>query len=76
MEKVSQKRLILAYLSSNPRGITPAEAADLFDCWRLAARIAELRSEGFEIETVEETNKNGGRHARYYLVNPVAPWAS
>jgi len=42
-----------------------------FGCFRLAARVADLRREGLPIECVSET-KNGKRFARYYLRRPNA----
>lgn len=46
--------------------ITPLEALDRYGCFRLAARIDELRREGLEIETVTET-RGGKKFARYEL---------
>ena len=46
--------------------ITPLEALDRYGCFRLAARIIELRKEGLDIETVTET-RNGKKYARYVL---------
>jgi hypothetical protein len=46
--------------------ITPLEALDRYGCFRLAARIIELRKAGLDIETVTET-RNGKKYARYVL---------
>ena len=62
---MSQTRDILNMLKSNPNGITPRDALDWAGCFRLAARIADLRAQGYEIETVIE---KGSKHARYRLV--------
>ena len=66
----SQTRLILAYLESG-RSITPLDALNLFGCFRLSARIFELREKGFEIVTdYDETVTVDGdkkRFARYWL---------
>lgn len=44
--------------------ITPLEALNLYGCFRLAARIKELRDGGMEIET-ERAERNGKTFARY-----------
>lgn len=50
--------------------LTPIEALERYQCFRLAARIDELRREGMEVET--EIVKGGGkRWARYRVVGPV-----
>ncbi len=50
--------------------ITAAKAATHFGCWRLAARIGELRAQGHNIETEMVTNGRV-RYARYRLVKGV-----
>jgi len=46
--------------------ITQLDAANLFGCWRLGARIYDLREAGFTIES--ETVKNGRkRYSKYYM---------
>jgi hypothetical protein len=41
----------------------------MFRCTRLAARIADLKDEGYRIETTMETSDlNGKRFARYFLL--------
>ena len=44
--------------------ISPREAMD-FGCYRLAARIKDLRDCGVNITTASEKHE-GGTHARYY----------
>jgi hypothetical protein len=46
----TQKRMIINHLRGNG-DITPKDALELFGCFRLAARIAELRKEGWDIST-------------------------
>ena len=46
--------------------ITPLEALQEYGCFRLAARIDELRHEGLDIETLTQT-RNGKRYAVYVL---------
>jgi hypothetical protein len=53
------------------RSLTPMDALQDYGCFRLAARIAELRREGMDIECATET-KNGKRYARYFLRRPYA----
>jgi len=48
--------------------ITPMEALRLYSCFRLAARIGEIRRDGHHIQTVMRTRRRGGqveRHAEY-----------
>ena len=50
MSATSQKYQILAYLKSG-RSLTPLRALELFKCFRLAARVCELKREGHNIQT-------------------------
>jgi len=62
----SQAGRILAYLRAGNR-LTPLEALERFQCFRLAARIHELRREGWDIcERAVET-RGGKRVAEYWL---------
>ena len=71
--RTSQKDQILAYLHSidpqtgRRRGISPLEALGLFRVFRLAARIEELRSDGYEITTEVHRDTTGKSYGRYYL---------
>ena len=58
-----QKDKILTYLKSG-KGLTPITALNRFGCFRLAARIAELRKEGHTIFT-DTVTKNGKTFASY-----------
>lgn len=62
----SQEQKILQYLIKHG-SITQKEAVDHFDCYRLSARIAELRRT-YKIITKFEPNKGHGTHARYFLI--------
>ena len=44
----------------------PADAMSRYNCYRLAARIADLKDRGYDIVTIMEPHR-GGAHARYYL---------
>ena len=46
--------------------ITPMDALNRFGCFRLAARVDELRREGLPVETVVE-QRGGKRFARYRI---------
>lgn len=61
-----QKKLILEHLRT--RGsITAVEALISYHCFRLAARINELRNHGHSIETVMKLDPQGARYARYHM---------
>lgn len=71
--KVSQKDEIISYLhqtdpkTSKRRGISQLEAIGMFRIYRLAARIEELRDEGYDIETELRKDATGKTYARYFL---------
>ena len=69
---MSQKKQILAFMQTG-KSITPMEAWELFGCYRLSARVSDLRAEGHNIVTTlkEGTNRNGEpiRYASYSLRN-------
>lgn len=53
------------------KSITPADAIS-FGCFRLAARVKDLRERGVHITTIKEKNANGSYHARYVLASFAA----
>ncbi len=61
----SQNALIKGWLL-NGKSITPMEALNMFGCFRLSARIANLRDEGLPVVT-DMVTMNDKRVARYYL---------
>lgn len=62
----SQAKRILEYLKAG-NGITPMDALDLFGCFRLGARIADIKKMGYDIVT-ERVKVEGGKYvARYHL---------
>ena len=63
--KESQNALIKGWLL-NGYSITPMEALNMFGCFRLSARIANLRDEGLAVVT-DMVTINDKRVARYYL---------
>lgn len=63
----TQAARILAWLESG-RSITPLEALDRFGCFRLGARILELRRQGHAIASrMVVATAEGKRVAQYWL---------
>lgn len=62
----SQNALIKGWLL-NGYSITQLEALNQFGCFRLAARISDLRDQSLNVVTDMVTLENGKRVARYYL---------
>ncbi|AXI04357.1 helix-turn-helix domain-containing protein [Aquirhabdus parva] len=67
MSTSGQAAAILQALK-NGESITQAEAIPRFSCYRLAARINELRAAGHKIVTQHE-RINGGSFGRYVLAD-------
>lgn len=67
----SQNQQILKYLRRHRSGITPMDALKLCGCFRLSARIFDLKEAGHNIyKTWEEEITDEGtvkRYARYIL---------
>ena len=63
--KTSQSQQILLHLQEG-YSITPIDALNMFGCFRLSARIADLRHEGHNIIT-ETVSYNGKQFASYRL---------
>ena len=63
--KPTQNDLILASLKRGTR-LTPIDALRDFGCFRLAARICDLRAEGHHIEQ-RKLHKNGKYFAVYWM---------
>lgn len=62
-------RAVLELLTAaGPDGLTPMDALREAGCFRLAARVAELRAVGHDVRTLWETDGDGTRWARYVLV--------
>ena len=62
----TQKVQIHNYLMSG-KSLTGMDALTLFGCFRLAARIADLKREGVRIAHIPEKLFNGKRVVRYKL---------
>lgn len=65
-EKDSQCKRILSYLKEG-NGITPIDALNLFGCFRLGARIADIKNMGYNIVTEMVVVGDGKRVAKYHL---------
>lgn len=63
---MSQVSEIKAYLDAG-NSLTPIEALMKFGCFRLAARIKDLRDSGMNIITIKE-EKDGKTFAKYIKV--------
>jgi hypothetical protein len=61
MKTINEK--ILNYLQKG-KSITPIEALEKFKCFRLSARIWDLRQEGHIIDS--ETRRKNGKHFSSY----------
>lgn len=62
----SQNEKILQYLKRGGK-ITPISALNMFGCFRLAARISDLRRDGHVIST-ENLTKDGKTYASYKYI--------
>lgn len=64
----SQKEKILEYLLTG-ESISPLEALNMYGCFRLGARIAEIKADGFLVHTeMFKDPGTGKRYAKYSLV--------
>jgi hypothetical protein len=68
---MTQRDAILEYLQM-ANAITPIEALMKFGCFRLGARIHELRGQGHEIKTEWTTDGAGKTYARYRYHHPTS----
>ena len=59
-------------LCARPKGITSLDALDAGCGFRLAARISELRAEGYAIAATTVRTPQGAHIARYRLVEQVS----
>jgi len=71
MDINSQSAHILAYLRDG-NSLTPIAALTLFGCFRLGARIYDLKQEGHDIRTEIIETAGGKRVARYYLAGQMS----
>ena len=62
----SQKARILAYMQAGNR-ITPLVALDRFKCFRLGARIADLKEDGIDIQSRFVTTVSEKKVKEYWI---------
>ena len=62
----SQNAMILNFLESGG-SLTPIEALEKFQCFRLAARMNDLRKKGHVIQTEILKDDNGKSYASYSI---------
>lgn len=74
-KKTTQRKEILAYLQEYG-SITAMIALERFGCFRLGARVFELRALGYDIESVMEPNADRGHHARYIYHEKSTDWGT
>lgn len=69
--KESQNEQILAYLKSG-NSLTPLQALELFNCWALSSRIADLnRPEKIIGAEMIKDERTGKRYAKYYYIGQM-----
>jgi len=61
---MTHNKLILSHIKTF-KTITPMEALKFFGCYRLAARIFDLREAGHKITTTRFETETGSRPAKY-----------
>lgn len=66
---MNQCQQILRYMQTHAVGITPIDALNECGCFRLSARIADLKAAGYAIEN---RPKKGEKCARYFLTEAEA----
>lgn len=71
MDTTSQRAAIIRDLQDG-KGITPYDALQDYGCARLAARINDLRKEGYPVVT-ETVIRGRKKFARYVLPQPTQP---
>ena len=67
---ITQKNEIKSHLKMGFR-ITAIDALDKFGCFRLAARIKDIKDEGMEVDKVMVKTINGTSVAQYYSPSKV-----
>lgn len=71
---MTQTEAILAHLQAG-RSITPIDALRLFNCFRLAARIKDIRDAGHDVQMVLEGDGEK-KWARYSLARTAPAYAA
>ncbi len=63
----TQNKMIKAHLKKGLR-LTSLEALELFGCFRLSARISELKTSGLNVNKAMIELPSGKRIAEYYML--------
>lgn len=67
---ITQTKQIKEHLNKGYR-ITAIDALKNFSCFRLAARINDLKQEGYNVDKVMVETESGARVAQYYNPSTV-----
>ncbi len=70
-KKITQEDKVLEHMRRHG-SITSMDAFEMYNITRLSAKIFNLREEGYRIDTIRETSKNGTTYGRYILKEDVA----
>ena len=70
---MNQNKEVLAWLKKG-KTLTPLDALTRFGCFRLAARIYELKQAGWPIHCDRRTTSSGKVVGYYTLVNDKDQW--
>lgn len=65
--------MVLEYLKSG-KTLTPLDALNSFGCFRLSARIYELKDKGWPIQCERKELDNGKRVGHYSMTDDQAWW--
>ena len=68
----SQERKILYYMLRGNK-VTALEALQYFGCFRLPARIADIKKKGFDVKSEFVTLPSGKRVKAYWIEDKYAP---
>jgi len=67
MTKTTTQSAKVLYHLQNYGSLTALEALELFHCFRLAARINDLKKAGHDIQMEMKKLKNGKKVAEYFI---------
>ena len=67
MPKTTTQSAKVLYHLQNYGSLTALEALELFHCFRLAARINDLKKAGHDIQMEMKKLKNGKKVAEYFI---------
>lgn len=66
MKKTESQNKTILQMSLDGMKVTPMDALNACGCFRLSARIFDLRSKGYDIKT-DMVEVNGSRIAQYWI---------